>query len=56
MVIRRGDTEHVVITGGPTDVVIETILDHNGRETCESDRRQRVRAERGACPADTCLS
>jgi hypothetical protein len=40
MVIRRGDTEHVVITGGPTDVVIETILDHNGRETCESDRRQ----------------
>jgi chloride channel protein, CIC family len=40
MVIRRGDSEHVVITGGPTDVVIETILDHNARESCESGRRQ----------------
>jgi chloride channel protein, CIC family len=38
VVIRRGDAEHVVMIGGPNDVVIETILDDNKRhESCESD-------------------
>lgn len=37
VVIRRDDVEHMVMTGGPTDVVIETILDDTGLEISESD-------------------
>src|SRR5262249_2260234 len=45
VVIRRDDAEHIVMIGGPTDAVIETILDHNGgHEPSESDggRRQEL--------------
>jgi flagellar protein FliO/FliZ len=32
IVIRRDGAEHIVMIGGPSDAVIETILDHSGRD------------------------
>jgi len=45
VLIRRDDVEHLIMTGGPVDVVIETGIAGSPREFTGADREER-RAER----------
>lgn len=45
VLIRRDDVEHLIMTGGPVDVVIETGITVPAQEIPQSDREQ-PRAER----------
>lgn len=53
MLIRRDDVEHLIMTGGPVDVVIETGIGESRREPLTS-RHDVVRAE--APPAQVSFS
>ena len=49
LLIRRDDVEHLVMTGGPVDVVIETGIGENQRrETTGKERTEPARAETDA--------
>lgn len=50
VLIRRDDVEHLLMTGGPVDVVIETGIGEGRREPV-IDRGEPVRAEASATPA-----
>ena len=49
LLIRRDDVEHLIMTGGPVDVVIETGIGENQRrETTGKERTEPARAETDA--------
>lgn len=51
VLIRRDDVEHLIMTGGPVDVVIETGIASAPRQILERDLEEAPRADRVEPPA-----